>query len=135
LAKKDLRGLADKTFTKDDVYENFSWDGKPGNHVAGRDAFYDWTSKLSLPADDPIAHRHFVLTSYFDELTPTTAKTRTTSFVLKVTRNMLGADCKKAGEEACGGRLTSAQTFTYHNSWTKTAAGWQMSHIVLRGDE
>ena len=47
---------------------------------------------------------------------------------------VFGKDCAKAGLDACGGRVIRGITLVYHNTWKKTADGWQMSSNVLRRD-
>ena len=81
--------------------------------------------------DPTLISRHYLVSTSFDELTASTAKTRTTALFMRLTRNMLGADCKKAGEDACGGRVVHAAVWVYHDSWAKTAAGWQKTAARL----
>ncbi len=135
LNKPDIRGLVDKLYVKDGSFDNYSWDGKLGFKRPGREVIYQRATEHAVPGDGPISDRHFNVATYFDELTPTAAKTRTVALVLKITRNMLGADCKKAGEDACGGRVVFASTFVYHDTWAKTAEGWQKTQSDLRSDQ
>jgi hypothetical protein len=130
---KNIRELADVTLTPDVVSDLYFPNGALQGHSVGRDAIVTGTAPAN-PAS-PIAGRHFLVSVYFDEVTPTTAKSRTTSVHFDITKNMLGADCKKAGEGACGGRVVDAMTVVYHSSWVKTKDGWQMANNVIRRDD
>jgi hypothetical protein len=135
IRKMDARAMADQIFTPDAVFENYSQDGKLGISRNGREVIYRMATEHAMPANAPIADRHYNVSTYFDVVTPTMAKTRTIAIVLNATKNMIGPDCAKSGEDACGGKLVHAYTFTYHDTWVKTADGWQKSHSVLRSDE
>jgi hypothetical protein len=129
---KDVRALADQLLTPDVVVEVISGLGVSQSRTVGRDAVVAATAP-ALP-NQPTAGRHFVVATYFDDITPSTAHTRTTALYVNVTRNMVGADCQKAGLDACGGRVVRSVLLVYHDTWVKGDAGWQKSHSVLRLD-
>jgi hypothetical protein len=133
VAGKNIRGLVDQIMTPDVWTDLYYPDGSLQVHTVGREAIV--TSTPIPKSMGPIANRHYLIATYFDELTPTTAKTRTTMMWMQVTRNLLGADCAKGGPDACGGRVVSAMTTVYHNDWVKTADGWRMSRNVIRRDD
>ncbi len=76
--------------------------------------------------DPNLEGRHMLLSTYFDELTPTTAKTRTSAMYLIVTKKMQGAPCSKAVPDACGGRVVYSSMWIYHHVWNKTPDGWRI---------
>ena len=129
---KNIRALADKLLTPDAVSETFTTLGKPGFRTQGRDALVAATPPAEV--NSPNAGRHYLIGTVFDEMTPTTAKTRSTAYYINATRNMVGADCKTAGPGACGGQVNRALMFVYHMDWVKNAQGWQIQHSVLRSD-
>lgn len=134
VAGPDIRALAHQVMTPDVWTDLYYPDGSLQVHTVGRDQAIS-TSTPDLKRLGPIANRHYMVSTYFDEVTPTTAKTRTTTIWLFVTRDLLGADCAKGGPDACGGRVVSAMTTVYHNDWVKTAEGWRMSRNVIRRDD
>jgi hypothetical protein len=133
---KDLRKMADSLMTQDVVSELYRSGGGEPRRSVGRDAIAGKPPAADAPPPpvSTVAGRHLLVGTYFDEVTPTTAKTRTITLHLDITKNMLGADCKKAGDDACGGRVIKAASWVYHISWIKTAAGWQISNTQLRLD-
>ena len=64
---------------------------------------------------------------------PSTAKVRTITTVLTVTKRK-PTGCANLGDEACGGRVIRATSFTYHDTFTKTADGWKKSRSTIRSD-
>ncbi len=77
--------------------------------------------------------RHYNVATYFDEVTATTAKVRTTATMLSVTKRK-PEGCAKVGDEACGGRAVRVTAFTYHDTFTKTPDGWKKSYSIIRSD-
>ncbi len=134
--KADARAFADKLFTPNAKYPNYSWDGTLGIVRDGREGIYTRVNAALGQEDPTVKDRHFNVGTYFDEVTPTTAKTRTVAMSLRINRNMLGPDCKKlGGEGACSGHLIRATTFTYFDEWQKTPEGWLLTNSALRSDQ
>jgi hypothetical protein len=129
---KDIAALADRIMAPAIVNDVYYSNGDLKAHSVGRDPV---KATRAAPSASPVAVKHFLVSTYFDEITPTTAKTRTTAMRVHVTKNLLGADCQKAGEDACGGRVTHLVLFIYHDSWTKTPDGWEKTQSRLRGDD
>jgi hypothetical protein len=130
--KPDPRTWADRLFTEDAVFETWGADGKLRVRQTGREEIYK--GLVQNPALPPgVFGRHFNVATYFDELTPTTAKVRTVTTMLTGTQRM-PTGCMKLGDEACGGRTIRATGFVYHDTFTKTADGWKKSYSVIRSD-
>ncbi len=127
---RDTESLASQLMSPDTVSEIYHVYGGPVITMSGRGPI----AASRDPFDPTLATRHFLIATYFDEVSATTVKTRTPALHLRVTKNMIGADCEKAGDDACGGRVVKATTWVYHMTWTKTADGWQISRNVLRHD-
>ena len=147
LDRKNVRALADKIMTPDTINEIYPVTG-PIAEMRGRDAVGGPVRRPPAPAAAtavPVppapptspattAGRHFLVSTYFDEITPTEARTRTTAIHFDMTKNMIGPECRKSGEDACGGRVVKGSMWVYHTIWIKTAEGWQMSANRLRND-
>lgn len=130
--KPDPRMWADRLFTEDAVFETWGADGVLRVRQSGREEIYK--SLLQTPALPPgVFGRHFNVATYFDELTPTTAKVRTVTTMLTGTQRK-PTGCEKLGDEACGGRTIRATGFVYHDTFAKTADGWKKKHSVIRSD-
>ena len=131
---RDLRTMADTLLTPDVVSEIHRANGGAPIILKGREIV-----AASRPEIDPgrahlIAGRHYLLTTVFDEITPTTAVTRTPAVYFDATRNLVGADCATAGYDACGGRPIRTVMWIYEMHWRKTADGWQIERNILRDD-
>jgi hypothetical protein len=131
---RDLRTLADTLMTPDVVSEIHLADGSPPKFLKGRDVV-----AASPPENDPslakrIAGRHYMVSTVFDDVSPTTVHTRTASVYFDATKNYGGANCGKPGEGACQGVPVKTIMWVYHMTWTKTPQGWQISHNTLRDD-
>ena len=127
---KDVRGLADKTLAPDVVTDVILPGGKVISHTTTSEAVVASTPAL---VDRPSAGRHFMVATYFDEVTASTAKTRTTTLYIEAIKNT-GPGCETRGPDACGGRVTHAVTLVYHDTWKKTASGWKKTQSALYRD-
>ena len=132
VAKRDVRTWANRLFTEDAVFETYGGDGKLRSRQSGREDIYQQNMKTA-PFPPEISNRHFNVATYFDELTPTTAKVRTITTVLTVTRRQ-ATGCVNLGDDGCGGKAIRVTSFTYHDTFTKTADGWKKSHSVIHSD-
>jgi hypothetical protein len=132
LNKKDVRTWADKLFTEDAVFETYGADGQLRSRLNGREDIYRQTAKSpDLPPG--ISGRHFNVATYFDEISPTTAKVRTITTMLTVTQRQ-PTGCVNLGDPACGGQPIRVTSFTYHDTFTKTDGVWKKSRSVIRSD-
>lgn len=130
--KRDVRTWADRLFTEDAVFETYAADGRLMGRQQGREEiFRQNVNAPALPAG--LSARHFNVATYFDEVTPTTARVRTITSMLTVTKRGTGT-CAAPGDEACGGRAVRVTSFTYHDVFTRTKDGWKKSHSVIRSD-
>ncbi|MDX2224555.1 MAG: nuclear transport factor 2 family protein [Rhodospirillaceae bacterium] len=130
--KPDPRAWADRLFTDNAVFEIYGASGKMRSRQSGREEIYQ--NLLKNPALPPgVFGRHFNVATYFDELTPTTAKVRTVTTMVTGTRSQ-PTGCEKLGDEACGGRAIRVTGFVYHDTFTRTPDGWKKSFSVIRSD-
>ena len=127
----DIQALADQTLAPDVITDVYMADGRRVSHTTTRAEVVAAT--VPKARDRPVGGRHFLLSSYFDEVTPSSAKVRTSSLYLEVTKNP-GPGCEKLGPDGCGGKVTHAVTFVYHDIWTKTPQGWFKTQTSLRRD-
>ena len=133
---KDTRTLADKMMAPDVVTEIYYPLAKAPLKLIGRDAVAGPTPIVpAVPA--PVAStikRHYMVETYFEDLTATTARTITTAVHFNLTRNLVGKDCANQGPGACGGIPARITMWTYHMTWAKTPAGWQVTYNGLHMD-
>lgn len=136
IQRKDIAKLANTLMTPDVVSEIYAVGSKTPIRLEGRarHAGPEVNPPLAAEKPDLIAGRHYLVGTLFDQVSATEVRTRTSALHLDVTKNILGADCKKAGEDACGGRVVSATMWMYHMVWVKTAEGWQIKYNGLRRD-
>jgi hypothetical protein len=127
----DIHALADSTLAPNVITDVYMADGKRVSHTTTAAEVIAATP--TKPADRPVGGRHFLLASYFDSVSPTVAKVRTSSLYMDVTKNP-GPGCEKLGPDGCGGKVTHAVTFVYHDTWTKTDKGWRKTESILRRD-
>ena len=129
LAPRNFRALTDTIFTPDVVIDVYAADGKLTAHIQGREQLY---ARASAPKPDGnTTVRHFMVSTYFDEVSRMTAKTRTVSMAVRVTATVAGKICVSAEDSSCGGRVTQTEMLVYHDTWAKTSSGWQKSNTKL----
>lgn len=122
----DIRALADRILTPDSVTDVMKAAGHSRLHLEGRKAVVDSTPP---PApDSPLVNRHNYISTYFDEITADSAKTRTTVVWFLLARQKQGVPCMG---ENCTSQLRQVMTFVYHDIWRKTAEGWQKARSVI----
>ena len=106
-------------FTEDGVFEVFEGAApEPRARHLGRAAIRAWAQRR-YDADEHRS-RHHQTGTVFDELTPTSARTRT----------ILASTVLRAGESTPVVRSTGV----YTDEWAKTAAGWRLRQRSLRLD-
>lgn len=133
VAKQDIRQWADRMFTEDAVFDTYGADGQLRSRLKGREDIFTKSGAAQPTPSPDIAVRHFNVATYFDEVTPTTAKVRTIATMLSVTKRK-PEGCAKVGDEACGGRAVRVTAFTYHDTFAKTPDGWKKSYSIIRSD-
>ena len=120
---KDTRALADRIMAPDVVVEIF----RPGDllpiTMLGRAAVAG--PPLVAPPAEPTVARHYMVETYFEELTSGTARTITTAVHFRLTRASDGID---------GGLPTKITMVTYHMTWRKAAEGWLVTYNGLHAD-
>ena len=128
---RDMRALAEDLMTPDVVSEIHPINGAPVKTMTGREHIIQTPKEQPDPA---LAGRHYIVGTYFDDISATIAHTRATALYFDVTRNLMGADCNKAAQDACGGRVVKGVMWIYEMTWTKTPEGWKISKNTLRDD-
>lgn len=132
---KDPRTLADKMMTADVVTEIY----RPGEptpiRMIGRDAVAGPPrDPAAPPVVAPSVSRHYLVETYFEDLTATTAKTITTAVHFEVERSQPGKKCTLFGKDACPVKAQRTTMWTYQMKWVKTSEGWQMAYNGLYFD-
>jgi hypothetical protein len=130
ISHKNVRALADRTLAPDVVTDIVLPDGQTISHTTTSEAVVATTP---APVERPSAGRHFMVATYFDEVTLTRAKTRTTTLYIEAIKNT-GPGCETRGPDACGGRVTHAVTLVYHDTWNKMAGEWKKTASTLYRD-
>ncbi len=131
---RDLRALADTLMTPDVVSEIHRAGGGAPVLLKGREIVANSRPEIDPERAHLIAGRHYLLTTVFDQITPTSAVTRTPAVYFDATRNLVGAGCATAGFDACAGRPIRTVMWVYEMHWRKTADGWQIERNILRDD-
>jgi len=133
---KDTRTLADKMMAPDVVTEIYYPLAKAPLKTLGREAVAGPAPVVpAVPAPvESTIKRHYLVETYFEDLTATTAKTITTAVHFNLTRNLVGQGCAAQGPGACGGIPARITMWVYHMTWAKTAAGWQVTYNGLHMD-
>ena len=124
----DARKWADKLFTADAVFESHYPDGAQQIRLEGREAIF---KTFGRPGSPEVAARHFMVNTVFDELTPTTAKTRTSALIQVSKRDQ---DCAKKKGILNGGQSVLSAILVYHDSWVLEGGEWKKKLSVLRRD-
>lgn len=122
-----IRQLADKILAPDVVTDMVDAHGKNILHTVGREAVVSSTHVRDTQG--PVAIRHNFVSTYFDEVTPTTAKTRSLILFVALTKDGVAPKCLTGG--SCESPLKGAGSYIYHDEWRKTADGWQKSHATI----
>ncbi len=124
---RDTNALMEKIMAPDVISEQYFPDGSPVFPPRqGRDENKQYTQP---PRDlSKIGEQHYTVGVYFDELTPTHAKTRSQQIFITVSKNTPDPDCNNT----CGGLVKHIQMNDYFDTWEKTAQGWQKVKTVIR---
>lgn len=132
---KDTRTLADKLMAPDVVTEIYYTHSAAPVRILGRDAVAGPQVTPAPPGPSSSVGRHYLVETYFEDITTTTAKTVTTAVHFDLSPNAIGKECKLAGAGACGGVPSRVIMWIYHMNWVKNAVGWQISYNGLRMDD
>ncbi len=124
---RDTNALMEKIMSPDVISEQYFPDGSPVFPPRqGRDENKQYTQP---PRDlSKIGEQHYTVGIYFDELTPTTAKTRSQQIFITVSKNTPDDGC----DNTCGGQVKHIQMNDYFDTWAKTPQGWQKVKTVIR---
>ena len=90
-AGRDPQQWANRLFTADATFVLHQPDGKEQYRIEGREKI---GSTFGRPASPKVAVRHFMVNTVFDEVTSTSAKTRT-SALIQVSKRDQGGEWKK----------------------------------------
>src|SRR5262249_3978103 len=90
-ARRDPRGWADQMFTPDAVFKLYYPDGTEQYRIEGREAIFN---TFGPPGSKKVGTRHFMVNTVFDELTATSAKTRTSALIQVSKRDQECANAK-----------------------------------------
>lgn len=131
---RDLRKLADTLMTPDVVSEIYLVKGGPPLILEGREIVANTPPEVATERAKAIGGRHYLIGAVFDEVTPTTVRTRTPAVYFDATKNLIGTDCRKLGEDSCAQKPVKTVMWVYHMTWRRTQQGWQISKNVLRDD-
>lgn len=110
-------------FVEDGVFQAIGTDGVVMDRWVSRAERIDCAKKLGVGSKkmaDPLKMKHLMQQFMWDEITPTTAKTRT-SVIIPVVNNAAGA-------------VTAMPMGVYYDIWVKTETGWKISSRTFRFD-
>jgi hypothetical protein len=126
LHPRDTDAISEKIMAPDAVSQQFFYDGTPQTPPRRRDP----RVKPAPQERDlsTVGMEHLSLGIYYDEVTPTTAVTRSQHMYIWVSKNMPGDPCNFV----CGGQLKHIQLNNYFDNWIKTPQGWLKSKMVIR---
>jgi hypothetical protein len=125
---RDTDALMDQLMSPDIVSEQYFPDGTAA--FPTRRGRGDGKKYTQPPRDlTKIGEQHYTLGVYFDELTPTTARTRSQQMYITVWKTLPDqpADCKTE----CGGQIKHVQLNNYFDTWAKTPQGWVKTRSVI----
>ncbi len=125
---RDARTWADKLFTPDAVFISHYPDGTEQIRIEGREAIY---KTFGRPGSPEVAGRHFMVNTVFDELSPTTAKTRTSALIQVSKRDQ---DCARKKGILNGGAPVISAILVYHDTWVRDGGEWKKKLSILRRD-
>lgn len=126
--RPDARSWADKLFTNDAVFISYYPDGAQQIRLEGREAIH---KTFGRPGSPEVAARHFMVNTVFDELTATTAKTRTSALIQVSRRDQ---DCGKKKGILNGGQPVLSAILVYHDTWVLDDGEWKKKLSILRRD-
>lgn len=109
-------------------------DGTEQMRLDGREAIFNTFGRRSGPGaitPSATAARHFFVNTVFDELTPTTAKTRTSALIQVSKRDQDGS--KKEGR-LNGSQPVISAILVYHDTWVLDGGEWKKKLSILRRD-
>jgi len=127
-AGRDPITWANKLFTPDATFVLHYPDGSEQYRIEGRDAI---GKTFGRPGSPKMATRHFMVNTVFDELTPTSARTRTSALIQVSMRDQ---ECGKKEGALNGGQPVLSAIIVYHDSWVLEGGEWKKRLSILRRD-
>lgn len=127
-AGRDPRTWANKLFTPDAVFVLHYPDGTEQYRIEGREALFKTFGRAGSPT---MATRHFMVNTVFDELTPTSAKTRTSALIQVSKRDQ---ECARKEGALNGGQPVLSAIIVYHDTWVLDGGEWKKKLSILRRD-
>ena len=118
------RSWSDTLFVPQAVFEAYGPDGRLDVRWVGQEAIYQKSHEHSVDASAPVVHRHYLVSTIFDEVSQASARTRSTALIISA--------AKGQGEKEPTSRMV--MLLTYHITWVKTSDGWRILRDVLRRD-
>jgi hypothetical protein len=124
----NYRKWADDLFTADAVFVLKYPNGVDQERYEGREAVFKRFGRAGSPAS---AGRHFMVNTVFDEVTPTSAKTRTSALIQVSQRD---TECEKKPGGLNGGKPIVSFIIVYHDTWVLDGGAWKKKLSVLHRD-
>jgi len=124
---RDPQAWARKLFMPDATFVLHYPDGTEQYRIEGSEAI----GKTFGRGSSKNATRHFMVNTVFDELTATTAKTRTSALIQVSRRDQ---DCAKKEGALNGGQPVLSAIIVYHDSWVLDGGEWKKKLSILRRD-
>jgi hypothetical protein len=125
---RDARKWADNLFTSDAVFILNYPDGAQQLRLEGREAIFN---RFGPPGSPAVAGRHFMVNTVFDEVTPTSAKTRTSALIQVSQRDQ---ECAKKEGALNGGKPILSAIIVYHDTWVVDGGEWKKKLSILHRD-
>ncbi len=127
-AGRDPIKWANKLFTSDATFVLHYPDGTEQYRIEGREAI---GKTFGRPGSPKTATRHFMVNTVFDELTPASAKTRTSALIQVSMRDQ---ECGKKEGALNGVQPVLSAIIVYHDSWVFESGEWKKKLSILRRD-
>jgi hypothetical protein len=125
---RDPQEWANRLFTSDATFVLHYPDGTEQYRIEGRDAI---GKTFGRAGSSKVATRHFMVNTVFDELTATSAKTRTSALIQVSKRDQ---ECARKEGALNGGQPVISAIIVYHDSWVLEDGEWKKKLSVLRRD-
>jgi hypothetical protein len=125
---RDPHAWANKLFTSDATFVLHYPDGSEQYRIEGREKI---GATFGRAGSSKVATRHFMVNTVFDELTPTSAKTRTSALIQVSKRDQ---ECAKKEGALNGGQPVLSAIIVYHDTWVLESGEWKKKLSILRRD-
>lgn len=124
---------ADRSFTPDAIFQVYSNDGRKLREYRGLEEIRKYNS-ASIASQGPWKQtpgKHLPIITAYDEVTPTTAKTRTVLVDITVERSTVKGVPDTAPGMKAPGVPSSVGLAVYHDTWKKQGDVWKKSESIL----